>query len=446
VENFKDIFDFQYTARLEEELDEIEEGKELWTDALAEFYKKFEKDLHYAEKHMENVKRMEKATDQLCERCGSPLVIKWGKHGSFYACSAYDKTNPESCTFTKENPIDLPDLDSADLQETTQEEYCENCGRPMVLKRGRFGQFMACTGYPDCKTTRRLDQGKKIPDIPLDEKCPQCGRNLLIRHGRFGEFTSCSGYPDCKYVKQTLVGVKCPECKEGDIAEKKARRGNIFYGCTNYPKCEFTCAFKPVDEGCPSCKSPYLLEKTLKDGVYLVCPNNRRTTTEEPKRRGKKKKEGAEPTVKCDFSRLLSVQQPAADGSQLSQRAGQPWEQGEFLCSPSGGLLGDGGVTGGARCAECGSGLRHHAGNVLRVRPREALPANAAGKDKFARLSDEHGEGCGRHRGKPRPRGASSGAHPGHGRGRCKGRPCETVVRVQSAVRPVSGQFGYFRN
>src|SRR5256714_8680647 len=165
VENFRDIFDVQYTARLEEELDEIEEGKEGWTDALAEFYKKFEKDLRYAHKHMENIKRMEKPTDEKCERCGSPLVIKWGKHGSFYACSSYDKEDPNSCTFTKENPINLPDLDTADVQETTQEEYCENCGRTMVLKRGRFGQFMACTGYPDCKTTRRLDQGKKGPDI-----------------------------------------------------------------------------------------------------------------------------------------------------------------------------------------------------------------------------------------------------------------------------------------
>ena len=312
VENFKDIFDFQYTARLEEELDEIEDGKEIWTDALAEFYTKFEKDLHYAEKHMENVKRMEKPTDEKCERCGSPLVIKWGKHGSFYACSAYDKNDPNSCTFTKENPIDLPDLDSADLQETTQEEYCENCGRPMVLKRGRFGQFMACTGYPDCKTTRRLDQAKKVPDIPLDEKCPQCGRNLLIRHGRFGEFISCSGYPDCKYVKQNLIGVKCPECKDGDIAEKKARRGNYFYGCTNYPKCEFTSAFRPVAEECPECKSPYLLEKTLKDGVYLVCPNNRRTTADEPKRRGKKKKEEPESTVKCDYSRQIATPEAVA--------------------------------------------------------------------------------------------------------------------------------------
>src|SRR5689334_20419794 len=155
VANFADIFDPQYTARLEEELDEIEEGKWKWTEALAEFYKKFEKDLRYAQKHMENIKRMEKPTEEKCERCGSPLVIKWGKHGSFFACSAYSKDDPESCTFTKENPIDLPDLDTADMQETTQEEYCENCGRPMVLKRGRFGQFMACTGYPDCKTTRR---------------------------------------------------------------------------------------------------------------------------------------------------------------------------------------------------------------------------------------------------------------------------------------------------
>ena len=274
VDNFKDIFDTQYTARLEEELDEIEEGKEKWTDALKDFYKKFQKDLRYAEKHMENIKRMEKPTTEKCERCGSPLVIKWGKHGSFYACSSYDKDDPNSCTFTKENPIDLPDLDSADMQETSQEEYCENCGRPMVLKRGRFGQFMACTGYPDCKTTRRLDQGKKVPDIPLDETCPQCGRNLVLRHGRYGEFTSCSGYPDCKYVKQNFIGMKCPECKEGELVEKKARRrGNIFYGCSNYPKCKFTSASKPIPEKCPQCGHEYLVEKYSKEGNVIACPN-----------------------------------------------------------------------------------------------------------------------------------------------------------------------------
>jgi DNA topoisomerase-1 len=273
VENFRDIFDLQYTARLEEELDEIEEGKEKWQDALADFYKKFTKDLKYAEKHMENIKRMEKPTDEKCELCGAPLVIKWGKHGSFYACSTYEKENPDTCKFTKENPINLPDLDSADVQETTQEEYCENCGRVMVLKRGRFGQFMACTGYPDCKTTRRLDQGKKVPDIPLDELCPKCGRNMMIRHGRFGEFTTCSGYPECKYVKQNYIGVKCPECKDGDLVEKRARKGNTFYGCGNYPNCKFTSAHKPIAEKCPACGSEYLVEKNLKAGPVIACPN-----------------------------------------------------------------------------------------------------------------------------------------------------------------------------
>ena len=292
VENFRDIFDIEYTARLEEELDGIEEGKETWTDALAGFYKRFAKDLKYAEKHMENVKRMEKPTDEKCERCGSPLVIKWGKHGSFYACSSYDKENPESCNFTKENPINLPDLDSADVQETTQEEYCENCGRVMVLKRGRFGQFMACTGYPDCKTTRRLDQGKKVPDIPLDELCPKCGRNMMIRHGRFGEFTACSGYPECKYVKQNYIGVKCPLCKDGDLVEKKARKGNTFYGCGNYPKCKFTSAGKPLDEKCPSCGSDYLVEKMLKAGPVIACPNK-----------------------ECDFEREVPVEAASASST-----------------------------------------------------------------------------------------------------------------------------------
>ena len=319
VKNFEEIFDPAYTARLEEELDEIEEGKEKWTDALGEFYKKFEKDLRYAEKHMENVKRMEKPTDEKCERCGSPLVLKWGKHGSFYACSAYKKDDPESCTFTKENPVNLPEFDTAEMPETGQDEYCENCGRVMVLKRGRFGQFMACTGYPDCKTTRRLDQGKRVPDVPLEELCPKCGRNMVLRHGRYGEFISCSGYPECKYIKQNFIGVKCPLCADGELVEKKARRrGNTFYGCSNYPNCEFTSAYKPVPEACPQCGSPYLLEKHLKSGSLLICPNNSKKSADEeeqpkPKRkpRGKKGAEAAEEAkpaavaVKCDYSRSI---------------------------------------------------------------------------------------------------------------------------------------------
>jgi len=316
VKNFEEIFDPAYTARLEEELDEIEEGKEKWTDALGSFYKKFEKDLRYAEKHMENVKRMEKPTDEKCERCGSPLVLKWGKHGSFYACSSYKKDDPESCTFTKENPVNLPDFDGAEMPETGQDEYCENCGRVMVLKRGRFGQFMACTGYPDCKTTRRLDQGKRVPDVPLEELCPKCSRNLVLRHGRYGEFISCSGYPDCKYIKQNFIGVKCPQCADGELVEKKARkRGNTFYGCSNYPNCEFTSAYKPVAEACPQCASPYMIEKHLKSGSILVCPNNNKKSAEEedqPKPRKRAKKgaaaEEAKPAaavIKCDYSRSI---------------------------------------------------------------------------------------------------------------------------------------------
>ena len=249
VENFKDIFDPQYTARLEEELDEIEDGKETWTDALKDFYKKFEKELHYAEKHMENVKRMEKPTDEKCERCGSPLVIKWGKHGSFYACSSYDKTDPNSCTFTKENPIDLPDLDSADVQETTQEEYCENCGRPMVLKRGRFGQFMACTGYPDCKTTRRLDQAKKVPGHSAGRKVSGVRAENLAAPWAFWRIISCSGYPECKVGEAELHWGKVSGVQRRAIWRRRKRA--VETCSTAAPiirSAQFTSAYKLVAE------------------------------------------------------------------------------------------------------------------------------------------------------------------------------------------------------
>ncbi len=266
VENFRDIFDPLYTAKLEEELDEIEEGREKWTDAMQDFYKKFKRNMAYAEKHMANIKRMEKPTELVCEKCGKPMVVRWGKHGSFLACSGY----PE-CTNTRELTVDLPDLESAEISPEENEEYCENCGRPMALKRGRFGQFMACTGYPECKTTRRLDQQQKQPDVALDEKCPQCGKSLVRKHGRYGEFVACSGYPDCKYIKQNLVGVKCPQCGEGDLAEKRSRRGKIFYGCNRYPKCDFSLWQRPIAEKCPQCGNPYLVYKALKAGPVYAC-------------------------------------------------------------------------------------------------------------------------------------------------------------------------------
>ncbi len=226
LESFDDIFEVKYTARMEEELDEIEEGKLDWREAMGDFYERFDKDLKHAEEHMTDIKRMEKPTGLICEKCGKPLVIKWGKHGSFIACTGYP-----DCTYTRELTVDLPDVDKVDLSEQGDEEYCENCGRPMVLKKGRFGSFFACTGYPDCKTTKHIGGAQKKADQPLDEKCPQCGNNLVLKHGRFGEFTACSNYPTCKYVKQKTIGVKCPECSEGEVVERRSKRGKTFYGC-----------------------------------------------------------------------------------------------------------------------------------------------------------------------------------------------------------------------
>ncbi|WP_446745733.1 type I DNA topoisomerase [Silvibacterium acidisoli] len=311
VKNFPYIFDTKYTARLEEELDDIEDGKEKWTQLLGGFYGYFEKELKVAGENMEDIKRMEKATDQTCDVCGSPLLLKWGKFGSFYACSAYDKKKKGSCTFTKENFEAKPNLNVAGSEEAEQEEeYCENCGRVMVLRNGPWGPFMACPGYnedPPCKTVRRLNQKQQQkPPQPLDEKCPKCGEQLVLRNGQYGEFVSCSGYPKCKYIKQNTIGVKCPQCKEGEIVEKKARRGNLFYGCSEYPKCDFTANYKPVDQKCPECGSPYLMEKTLKSGVYLVCPNNKKPSAEEEDAPKKRKKKGEpEGDVTCSYTKRL---------------------------------------------------------------------------------------------------------------------------------------------
>jgi DNA topoisomerase-1 len=271
VRHFGEIFDVQYTARMEEELDDVEEGKMTWVKALEDFYKKFQKDLKKASKNMENLKKQEIPTDEVCEKCGSPMVKKWGQFGSFLACSGY----PE-CKNTKE----LPKEEFAGNGETpsadAEPEPCENCGKPMALKRGRFGQFLACTGYPECKTTRRLASSgvPKKPDILLDEVCPQCKEaKLKIKDGRFGAFTSCSNYPKCKYIKPKTVGVSCPKpgCG-GEVIERRSKRGKVFYGCSRYPNCDFVVWNKPVPENCPQCGAPYLLEKSTKrEGLIRTC-------------------------------------------------------------------------------------------------------------------------------------------------------------------------------
>jgi len=265
---FDDILDVGYTRELEEELDKIEEGQENYTSTLSSFYKKFEKDLKRAAREMANLKEgVEPDPPVVCDKCGKPMVIKAGKFGLFLACSGY----PE-CENTRE--LETPEAGA----EGELEETCENCGKPMAIKRGRFGQFLACTGYPECKTTRKIITTKQgmtaaKPDQILEEKCPKCDSNLVIKQGRFGEFTACTNYPNCKYVKQKTTGVLCPK-DGGDIVEKKSRRGKVFYGCANYPDCDFTLWNKPVAEKCPDCGAPFLVEKiTKRHGRQLICNN-----------------------------------------------------------------------------------------------------------------------------------------------------------------------------
>ena len=265
--SFDDIIQVGYTREMEERLDKIEEGDADYEGTLASFYKKFRIDLEKASKKMPNIKAKGLPSDETCDKCGSPMIIKVGKFGMFLACSAYP-----DCQDTRE-------LEHTDSNTDAQEETCENCGRPMIVKRGRFGQFLACSGYPECKTTRKListAQGLAAakPDRPLDEPCPKCGLNLVVKHGRFGEFTACSNYPKCRYVKLKSMGVPCPR-DGGDIVERKSRRGRVFYGCSNYPDCDFTVWNKPLAEPCPTCSAPFLVEKVTKRwGRQVLCHND----------------------------------------------------------------------------------------------------------------------------------------------------------------------------
>ena len=276
---FDDLFNESYTARMEEELDEIGEGKLAWTEAIGEFYEKFARDLKAFESYVKGRKQQAIPTDETCENCSSPMVIKLGRFGQFLACSNY----PE-CRTTREVAKPAPadgEAAAAGAQAGADggevaEETCENCGKPMAMKRGRFGPFLGCTGYPDCRNIRRVSKktGAVAPaPVPVEgETCPVDGAQLVRRHGPFGEFVSCANYPSCKYIKRETTGVACPRpgCK-GEIVVKKSKRGKYFYGCSEYPKCETVYWDKPVAEPCPQCNAPFVLEKTTKKGTTRAC-------------------------------------------------------------------------------------------------------------------------------------------------------------------------------
>src|SRR6202034_4180436 len=211
VKAFEDIFDVGFTARLEDELDEIEEGKLTWRTAVGEFWDRFTVDLDKASGAMESYKAGI-PTGQKCEKCGQgELLERISRHGFFLGCSRY----PE-CDFIR----DIAETGSSDSEGEGGVVYCDNCGKEMTIKRGRFGTFLACTGYPDCKTTRRLAAGTKKalqPDVVLDEKCPTDGGVLLRRAGRFGDFIGCQNYPKCKYTRPITLGIKCPKGNRGEL-------------------------------------------------------------------------------------------------------------------------------------------------------------------------------------------------------------------------------------
>ena len=221
LEHFPDIMTTEFTANMESQLDQIEEGSAEWVKTLQTFYVPFKADLDEAEKKMKDLKAEVEETDEVCDKCDQPMIIKWG----------------------------------------------------------RFGKFMACSGYPDCKNTREVPKqgpdGKMVSEpVTVEGVCDKCQGPLIIKVGRFGKFIACSNYPECKFTKPIDLGIACPEdaCK-GKIAGRRSKKGRTFYGCTAYPNCNFVSWEKPVGEACPECKNPYMVEKWKKnEDTSIVCP------------------------------------------------------------------------------------------------------------------------------------------------------------------------------
>ncbi|ADH86983.1 type I DNA topoisomerase [Desulfurivibrio alkaliphilus] len=232
VAHFPKVIDTDFTAKLEQELDEIETGKVDWVQVMREFYGPFQQNLEQAREEMKAVKHSAIPTGLNCPQCESELVIKWG----------------------------------------------------------RKGEFLACSNYPECKHTQdftRDEEGKIKPlerEAPEEsgESCDKCGKPMVYKHGRFGKFLACSGYPDCKNVRAISTGVSCPEdgC-DGEIVQKVSKRGKVFYSCNRYPKCTYALWDKPVAKPCPLCSSPFLVEKSSKKGRRLACPNKECRYSEE---------------------------------------------------------------------------------------------------------------------------------------------------------------------
>ncbi len=210
---FPEIMDVEFTAQMEDSLDKIEEGDRKWVDTVQEFYAQFEKDLKKASKEGRNVK------------VGAPTG-----------------------------------------------EQCPECGKGLVERWSRYGKFIACSAYPECKYKRNLPGNGRAEDQPTDELCPTCGKPMVIKHGRFGKFIACSGYPECKTTKPVTLGIACPQpgCP-GQLTERRSRRGRVFFGCSAYPNCTFVVWQRPVLEPCPKCGAPFTTERAARGRVLRRC-------------------------------------------------------------------------------------------------------------------------------------------------------------------------------
>jgi DNA topoisomerase-1 len=215
VDSFPDLFNVGFTAEMEQELDQVETGNQDWVELLRDFYDPFMETLEELKgKEAEIKQSMVETTDEKCEKCGSPMVIKWGRNG----------------------------------------------------------RFMACSAYPDCRNTKPLP-GEQA-QVETDQKCDKCGSPMVVKTGRFGRFLACSAYPDCKNTKPLTMGIDCPrdDC-DGQIVEKRTKGKKVFYGCSKYPKCDYASWDMPVKQSCPSCNHPFMVAKVSKrKGEYLRCP------------------------------------------------------------------------------------------------------------------------------------------------------------------------------
>jgi DNA topoisomerase-1 len=272
VASFPDLVSPGFTAKMEEELDSVEEGRRDYKTIVGEFYQPFNESLSKARSGgMENLKQASLPTDIDCPACGKKMVRKWGKNGGYLACSGYPECKTSMNYIEDENGI------HPDLPKTLVDELCEVCGKPMVIKKGRFGTFLACTGYPECKTTRpwppKDEQKVPLPPVPENTPpCEVCGKPMVVRKGRFGPFLACTGYPKCKTARPMPTGIACaePGCS-GEIVPRRGKRGT-FYGCSRYPDCTATFAGRPVLKPCPVCSHPFLVESGKSSRAVLVCP------------------------------------------------------------------------------------------------------------------------------------------------------------------------------